>query len=68
MILILLEYEEIESEFKDLKWVIFNNDVIDITKLTHPGGQFIWEDVAGREISRFIYGAYGLETTKIPAY
>ena len=29
----------------------------------HPGGNYIISNVLGREISRFLYGAYGLEIT-----
>jgi len=49
--------------YPNKKWVIFNNSVIDLTDLVHPGGQFIWEECQGREVARFIYGAFGLEST-----
>jgi hypothetical protein len=39
--------------------------VIDLSSLVHPGGNFIWREVRGREISRFMYGAYGLEKSSI---
>ena len=41
--------------------MIFNNEIIDLTEFVHPGGQYIWNKVKGREISRFLYGGCGLE-------
>lgn len=48
--------------------MLFNNQIVDLTGLTHPGGQYIWNEVYGREVSRFIYGAYGLETSLSTPY
>ena len=39
--------EELMGEHPNLNWVLFNNDVYDITNLNHPGGQFILEAVKG---------------------
>jgi len=58
----------LEAEFNTKTWVLLNNSIINLTGLVHPGGQFIWQAVKGREVSRFIYGAYGLENSEIPAY
>lgn len=49
-------------EFPNLKFVIFNNSVYDITDFRHPGGDFLLSQVTGREIGRFLYGIYNLES------
>ena len=54
-----------EHEYSNKKYVIFNNQIVDLSNLIHPGGQFIWDQVNGREISRYIFGAYGLESSEI---
>lgn len=58
----------IENDYSNLLWVTFNEKIINLTGLTHPGGNFIWEAVKGREVSRFIYGAYGLEKHDMAPY
>ncbi|CAD8152680.1 unnamed protein product [Paramecium octaurelia] len=55
------EQSQLQNEFQNKFWVIFNNEIIDLTEFVHPGGQYIWKKVKGREISRFIYGGCGLE-------
>lgn len=34
----------------------------------HPGGNFITKRMKGREIGRFMYGAFGLETSNMQGY
>lgn len=46
-----------------MKYVIIKNDVFNISKLTHPGGNFIFTAVNGRSIDRFINGSYPLESS-----
>lgn len=48
-----------------MDWVIVNSEVYDLSNYIHPGGNFIIQNVIGREVSRFFYGAYGLESTTI---
>ncbi|CAD8212378.1 unnamed protein product [Paramecium pentaurelia] len=55
------EQSHIYNEFQNKLWLIFNDEIIDLTGFSHPGGQYIWECVKGREVSRFIYGGCGLE-------
>jgi len=43
-----------------LKWAIFEDKVFAIKNFDHPGGNFILNEINGQEISRYIYGAYGL--------
>ncbi|CAD8127282.1 unnamed protein product [Paramecium sonneborni] len=55
------EQSQFYNEFQNKLWLIFNNEIIDLTGFQHPGGQYIWERVKGREVSRFVYGGCGLE-------
>jgi NAD(P)H-flavin reductase len=45
----------------NVKWVTLDDTLYVLDDFLHPGGNFIVEAVKGREIGRFIYGAYGLE-------
>jgi hypothetical protein len=42
--------------------------VYDVSRLLHSGGMFIVEHMIGEEISRYVYGAYGLEVCKAQGY
>jgi len=44
-----------------MQWVLFGNKVCDITEFNHPGGNYIKSLIIGREVSRYVYGAYGPE-------
>jgi Cytochrome b5-like Heme/Steroid binding domain len=59
---------EIMEAFPYTIWVIFNNKVYDVTNFAHPGGAYIFEHVKGRDVSRFLYGGYGLELDNGPAW
>lgn len=49
-------------------WFIFNNQIVNLTGFVHPGGQYIWEKMRGRDISRFIYGISDVEDGSCKAY
>ena len=53
----------VKTNFPELKWASYGNHIIDMSSFLHPGGNFIIEEVWGREISRFLNGSYALETT-----
>lgn len=55
-------------EYPNIKYLMYKYKVYDVSELLHPGGNFIIEKLLGEEISRYIHGAYGLESTKLPAY
>lgn len=44
--------------------VVVDDLVLDISKfkLSHPGGKFVLEYNIGRDVSKFFYGGYILET------
>ena len=44
-----------------LKWLMVHNTIYDISTFTHPGGNFIYANCFGREVSRFLNGSYGHE-------
>ena len=54
--------EEIFAELPRLRWVILDSKVYDLEGFFHPGGNFIIEAVRGREVGRFLHGAYPLES------
>ena len=47
---------------------MYKYKLYDITGLVHPGGSYIIEKIVGEQISRYIHGAYGLESTQMKAY
>jgi cytochrome b involved in lipid metabolism len=47
---------------------MYKYKVYDVSRLLHPGGNSIIEKVQGEEISRYLHGAYGLESTLLPAH
>ena len=66
--------QQIRAEVGDFNWCILDDNVYIINDFIHPGGNFIIDNIKGslyckmliksnlgREIGRFIYGAYGLE-------
>ena len=54
----------IKKHFPQIKWVLHGHKVLDVTGYWHPGGNYILQEVWGKEISRYFYGAHALETTK----
>ena len=52
---------ELNKKYPDRNVFIFKNKVYDLGSYIHPGGQFIFQECRWREISRFMYGAVGLE-------
>ncbi|CAD8078937.1 unnamed protein product [Paramecium sonneborni] len=59
---------DILKELPNIKWVLLNQDVYDLTDYQHPGGNFIISNVNGQEISRYFYGAFALESTTMEPY
>lgn len=51
-----------------MKWVILDTQIYDISGFKHPGGNYIIEQIKGREIGRFFYGISGLENLTLPAH
>jgi len=71
----LLEYLEkgvpasqIRKLIPKINYVLYNDGAYDISNINHPGGRFIFERINGREVSRFLFGAYPLECTIMPEY
>ncbi|EAS06748.2 DOMON domain protein (macronuclear) [Tetrahymena thermophila SB210] len=55
------EISQIKAALPNLKWVIYNQGVYDISNFVHPGGQFIINEIIGKEIGRYMIGAFPLE-------
>jgi len=49
------------AELKGMKWAMLDNKVFEFKNFNHPGGNFMMDKIIGREVGRFLYGAYGLE-------
>jgi len=45
-----------------MKWAMLDDKVFELNEFTHPGGNFILNEIQGREVGRFIYGSYPLES------
>lgn len=56
-------HKEILRAYPKFKYVIAKNKLIDISKLQHPGGNYITNICNGRDIDCFLFGGYALETT-----
>ena len=41
--------------------MLYMNYLVDMSSFTHPGGQWIFQKIRGREISRYIFGGFKLE-------
>lgn len=52
---------ELKKKYPKQNILIFMNKIYDLGYYLHPGGQFIFEECRFREVSRFLYGAVGLE-------
>ena len=48
--------EDIKPLFNHVKYTILEDRVFDLDGLDHPGGLFIFNQIKGREISRYFYG------------
>jgi hypothetical protein len=51
----------IRKQLPKMKYFLVGNRVFDLSHVTHPGGNALWELTYGRDVSRFFFGAYGPE-------
>lgn len=77
-----LPISKLIKKYPKMKWCILNNSVYDLTNFDHPGGKYIIEqiigkewnlnykynDYIGKEIGRYFYGAYALESSDSQPY
>lgn len=59
---------QIIKELPNIKWVMLDQDVYDLTDYQHPAGNFLISNVNGKEISRYFYGAFCLESIRMKSY
>ena len=59
-----MSVEEFRKESELKKLVILDDLVLDVSEFVnaHPGGRFLLERNSGRDISKFFYGGYSLES------
>ncbi|CAD8194973.1 unnamed protein product [Paramecium pentaurelia] len=49
-------------------WCIYKNQVVDLSQMIHPGGNYIWKLIQGQDVTRYILGAYTLDSLNIQPY
>ena len=54
--------EYIRNYIPGYKWALYGNRILDLENWAHPGGNFIIQQIIGREVSRFLLGSYPLES------
>lgn len=54
--------------YPNIKYVLYKDGIYNISQIAHPGGHFIFISVNGRDVSRFLVGAYPLESTTMQSY
>lgn len=47
-----------------MKLLFLGGKLYDTSKLNHPGGNFMFEEMLGREIDSYMYGGYYYEKLK----
>ncbi|CAK92366.1 unnamed protein product (macronuclear) [Paramecium tetraurelia] len=60
-------FEEMEVQ-SDKLWCIFHNQIIDLSQMIHPGGNYIWKLIQGQDITKYVLGAYPLPQLKLKPY
>ncbi|KRX05977.1 hypothetical protein PPERSA_01055 [Pseudocohnilembus persalinus] len=55
-------YKQVQAKLnEEIKYCIFGNKIISLQNIFHPGGNYIFNKIYGREIDRFFFGGYALE-------
>ncbi|CAD8208926.1 unnamed protein product [Paramecium octaurelia] len=49
-------------------WCIYKNQVVDLSQMIHPGGNYIWKLIQGQDVTRYVLGAYTLDQLKLQPY
>ena len=57
--------ESIKAAYPKLYFCFYQNNLYDLTGFTHSGGNFIIAECNGRDVGRFLAGAYALESTQM---
>ncbi len=47
---------EVMMQFKHINYCIYEDKVFDITKISHPGGLYIIDQIRGRDMTKYFYG------------
>lgn len=60
-----IKISDLEQKYKNLKWGLIGNQIYDLSHYNHPGGNYIFKLVQGKELSRYMYGGHPLETENV---
>ncbi|CAD8124193.1 unnamed protein product [Paramecium sonneborni] len=62
------QFEENIQKLSNKLWCIYKNNIVDLSQMIHPGGNYIWKLIQGQDVTRYILGAYTLDTLSIKPY
>ena len=57
-------FHDILAQLPKIKWCLYGNKVLDVTDYIHPAGNYMIKECWGKEIGRYIFGGFALETTQ----
>ena len=52
------------KDYPRTTYVVLREAIYDVSDFNHPGGQFIFQQIKGREIGRYFYGGYPVQRLK----
>ncbi|CAD8092049.1 unnamed protein product [Paramecium sonneborni] len=58
-------YQEMIEDYPKITYIILREAVYDVSDFNHPGGQYIFRKIKGREIGRYFYGSYPIKDTQL---
>ncbi|CAD8112444.1 unnamed protein product [Paramecium primaurelia] len=63
-----INYSECEENKINQLWCIYHNQIIDLSQMNHPGGNYIWKLLQGQDITQYVLGAYSVPQLTIKPY
>ncbi|CAD8069053.1 unnamed protein product [Paramecium primaurelia] len=58
-------YQEMIEDYPKITYIILREAVYDVSDFNHPGGQYIFRKIKGREVGRYFYGSYPIKDTQL---
>ncbi|CAD8204518.1 unnamed protein product [Paramecium pentaurelia] len=59
---------EVPEQNSDKLWCIYHNQIIDLSQMVHPGGNYIWKLIQGQDITKYVLGAYPIFQLTLKPY
>ncbi|CAD8105493.1 unnamed protein product [Paramecium primaurelia] len=59
---------EVQEQNSDKLWCIYHNQIIDLSQMVHPGGNYIWNLIQGQDITKYVLGAYPVPQLTLKPY